>query len=51
MRRPVGYIRPGHLLELSAADLRLTFEHPVPGPLTIGAGRHCGFGLMAGLND
>ncbi len=50
-RRPVGYIRPGHLLELSTAHLRLTFERPVPGPLTIGAGRHCGFGLMVGLND
>lgn len=50
-RRPVGYIRPGHLLEQSAVHLRLTFEHQVPGPLTIGAGRHCGFGLMVGLDD
>jgi CRISPR-associated protein Csb2 len=44
-------LRPGHLLELSAVHLRLAFEQPVPGPLTIGAGRHCGFGLMVGLND
>lgn len=50
-RHSTGYIRPGHLLELSAVHLRVMFEHPVPGPLTIGAGRHCGFGLMAGLND
>jgi CRISPR-associated protein Csb2 len=50
-RRQVGYLRPGHLLELSAVHLHLTFERPVPGPLTIGAGRHCGFGLMVGLND
>lgn len=50
-RRAVGYIRPGHLLDLSAVHVRLTFEHSVPGPLTIGAGRHCGFGLMVGLND
>ena len=50
-RRPVGYIRPDHLLNLSAVHVRLTFEHPVSGPLTIGAGRHCGFGLMAGLNE
>jgi CRISPR-associated protein Csb2 len=50
-RRPVGCIRPRHLLELSAVHLRLTFEHAVPGPLTIGAGRHCGFGLMARLTD
>jgi CRISPR-associated protein Csb2 len=50
-RRPIGYIRPGHLLDLSAVHLRLTFEDPVPGPLTIGAGRHCGLGLMVRLND
>ena len=50
-RHPVGYIRPGHLLELSLVHLRLTFEQPVPGPMTIGAGRHCGFGLMVGLQD
>ncbi len=50
-RRPAGYIRPGHLLDLSAVHLRLTFEHSVPGPLAIGAGRHCGFGSMVGLDD
>jgi CRISPR-associated protein Csb2 len=48
-RRRAGYIRPGHLLELTAVHLKLTFEQPVPGPLTIGAGRHCGFGLMAAV--
>jgi CRISPR-associated protein Csb2 len=50
-RRPVGYIRPDHLLNLKAVHLRLAFGHPVPGPLTVGAGRHCGFGLMAGVNS
>ena len=32
--------------------LTLTFDHGLnpPGPLAIGAGRHCGFGLMAGLD-
>lgn len=50
-RRPVGYIRPDHLLELSAVHLRLMFDHPVAGPLIIGAGRHCGFGLMVGLQE
>jgi CRISPR-associated protein Csb2 len=49
-RRPVGYIRPGHLVDLSAIHLRVTFGHPVPGPLVIGAGRHCGFGLMVGID-
>ena len=49
-RRQAGYIRPDHLLDLTAVHLQLTFEQPVPGPLTIGAGRHCGFGLMAAVN-
>ncbi|MGE3853735.1 MAG: type I-U CRISPR-associated protein Csb2, partial [Planctomycetota bacterium] len=52
---PQGYIRPGHLLSETAVHLMLRFHdgsaamHPVrvPGPLVIGAGRHCGFGLMA----
>lgn len=47
--RHTGYHRPTHLRDLTAVHVRLTFEHPVPGPLMIGAGRHCGFGLMAGM--
>lgn len=51
--KPVGYLRPHHLLEKTAVHLTLTFENglEVPGPLTIGAGRHCGFGLMAKIED
>jgi len=49
-KRQAGYIRPDHLIDLTTVHLRLTFEAPVPGPLTIGAGRHCGFGLMAAVN-
>jgi CRISPR-associated protein Csb2 len=65
--RPTGYIRPDHLLNQTAVHLTLHFgrredpndpesrwipaEQPVPGPLTIGAGRHCGFGLMAAVRD
>jgi CRISPR-associated protein Csb2 len=49
-RRPVGYIRPAHLLELTAVHLRVTFADAVAGPLVIGAGRHCGLGLMVGLD-
>jgi len=45
--RHTGYHRPAHLKHLTAVHVRLTFTHPVPGPITIGAGRHCGFGLMA----
>jgi CRISPR-associated protein Csb2 len=48
-KRPVGYIRPDHLLSQTAVHLKLRFNDDlnVPGPLTVGAGRHCGFGLMA----
>jgi CRISPR-associated protein Csb2 len=49
--RHTGYHRPAHLKDLTAVHVRLTFEHPVPGPLTIGAGRHCGFGLFASPAD
>jgi CRISPR-associated protein Csb2 len=48
-KRPSGYIRPDHLLNLSAIHLRIRFENhqQVPGPLAIGAGRHCGLGIFA----
>lgn len=48
-KRPTGYIRPGHLLNQTAVHLKIRFADDlrVPGPLLIGAGRHCGFGLMA----
>lgn len=46
-RRSVGYIRPNHLLHQTAVHVQLHFDHPVPGPITLGAGRHCGFGLFA----
>mgnify|MGYP001496450202 CR=1 FL=1 len=46
-----GYLRPDHLRSNTAVHLTLRFndEVQVPGPLVIGAGRHCGFGLMASL--
>lgn len=50
-RRLVGYIRPDHLLVQTAVHVQLHFDHPVPGPMTLGAGRHCGFGLMTAAND
>lgn len=51
-KRPTGYIRPDHLLSQTAVHLKLRFKDgiSVPGPLVIGAGRHCGFGLMAGVD-
>jgi CRISPR-associated protein Csb2 len=45
--RHTGYHRPAHLKDLTAVHVRLTFTHPVSGPITLGAGRHCGFGLFA----
>ncbi len=51
-KRPTGYIRPSHLLNHTAVHLRLRFNNgvKVPGPLSIGSGRHCGLGLMAGID-
>lgn len=64
-KHPAGYIRPDHLINQTAVHLTLRFgrredpsnpdsrwipaEAPMPGPLTLGAGRHCGFGLMASV--
>lgn len=47
--RPTGYIRPNYLLSQTAVHMTLQFEDDlkVPGPLAIGAGRHCGLGLFA----
>jgi CRISPR-associated protein Csb2 len=52
-KRPIGYIRPDHLLTQTAVHLKLRFNDgvEVPGPLVIGAGRHCGFGLFARMDN
>ncbi len=52
-KRPAGCIRPDHLLSQTAVHLTLRFSDgiKVPGPLAVGAGRHCGFGLMAACGD
>jgi CRISPR-associated protein Csb2 len=57
--RHTGYHRPQHLKTLTAVHVKIWFhdgseqKRPivVPGPLTLGAGRHCGFGLMAAVSD
>lgn len=48
-KRLTGYIRPDHLLTQTAVHLNLRFKDGsnVPGPLAIGAGRHCGLGVFA----
>lgn len=50
-KRPAGYHFPKHLRDRTVVHVRLTFAHAVAGPITLGAGRHCGFGLMAGVPD
>lgn len=52
-RQPVGYVRPSHLLTQTAVHLRLRFHDGlrVPGPLAIGAGRHCGLGVLAPVDE
>jgi CRISPR-associated protein Csb2 len=44
---PSQYRRPDYLRHLPAWHLKLVFREPVAGPLSIGAGRHCGLGVMA----
>jgi CRISPR-associated protein Csb2 len=46
-KRRINYVRPNHLMNQTGVHLTLRFDHPIPGPITLGAGRHCGFGLMA----
>ena len=49
IKRPTGHFVPEHLRRFTACHLTLRFAEgfePV-GPLVIGAGRHCGLGLMA----
>ena len=50
-KRQKDYIRPSYLLNQAAVHLTLKFDSNarIPGPITIGSGRHCGFGLMAGI--
>jgi len=49
---PSRYKRPDYLdtsknRRFPAWHVRVRFREPVPGPITIGAGRHCGLGLFA----
>ena len=48
----INYIRPNHLRDQTAVHLVLSFDNglEVPGPFTLGAGRHCGFGVMATID-
>ncbi len=45
------YHRPSYLQHLPAWHVRLVFRDPVPGPLSLGGGRHCGLGLFARMDN
>jgi CRISPR-associated protein Csb2 len=50
---PRQYRRPQYLADHHARPgwhVHLLFREPVTGPLAVGAGRHCGLGLMAGID-
>lgn len=42
-----GYKRPNYLQHLPAVHVRLTLTQRISGPLSLGAGRHCGLGVFA----
>ena len=52
-KRYIGYALPPHFRDKTVVHLKLRFNDniQVPGPITIGSGRHCGFGLMSALRD
>lgn len=50
-KKLTGYCRPKRFDGKTAVHVKLTFDTKVPGPITLGAGRHCGFGLMARLGE
>jgi CRISPR-associated protein Csb2 len=45
------YKRPQHLKHLPASHVRLIFREAFLGPLTLGAGRHCGLGVFAQIDS
>ncbi len=50
-QHPRLYHRPAYLRDLPAWHVRIRFGEPIPGPLAIGAGRHCGLGLFVQCED
>ncbi len=51
-KKPTGYVRPEYLGTQTAVHLTLRFKDglKVPGPIAIGSGRHCGLGVLAGID-
>ncbi len=53
-QHPRHYHRPDYLKDHYARPgwhVRLAFHEPLAGPLAIGAGRHCGLGILAGSEE
>jgi CRISPR-associated protein Csb2 len=50
-QHPRHYHRPNYLQHLPVWHVRLEFREAVPGPIALGAGRHCGLGILARLSD
>lgn len=49
-QHPRNYHRPDYLKHLPAWHVRIGFREPVPGPIALGAGRHCGLGVFARMD-
>lgn len=50
-QHPSLYHRPSRLRDLAMWHVRIRFQGPVPGPMAIGSGRHCGLGLFVQCDD
>ncbi len=50
-QHPQQYRRPHYLKHLPAWHARLNFQKPISGPIALGAGRHCGLGVFARMDD
>ncbi len=51
--KPAGYLLPKYLEKFTLIHLLVEFNEDleVSGPIAIGAGRHCGLGLLAGIDS
>lgn len=53
-QHPKHYYRPNYLADQRSRPgwhVRIVFHEPVAGPLSIGAGRHCGLGVFAATDE
>lgn len=50
-RHPRQYHRPDYLQRLPSWHVLIRFHEPVPGPFSLGAGRHCGLGIFARMEN